>query len=394
MIDLGSRHVSRREFLRTAAGTGLALTLPAVARSAARKDKRPNIILFITDDQDKHSIGAYGGSSLTPNLDRMAREGMVFHQAYVSSTVCTPSRYSFLTGRYAGRSYSRRYEDECPRRMQGFPSFNVELEHDNMNVGAVLQKSGYATGYVGKFHVGPEIKRPEDCEKLGLRYVPSDAPANAETTAAFRHNERWYRRFLKKKGFSWAKHIYWGNLQRPFNHHNPEWTVAAALEFIDRHRDRPFYLHYCTTLTHGPDRSWSDSMEHPRVSGEGMLDEIPKVMTGRRDLLEKLQDKGLDPTQGHVGYAQVDDSVGAILKKLDDLGIGDNTLVAFTSDHGSNMKGSLYSIDGICVPLIMRRPLTTKAGTEWHELVQNVDLAPAFFDLARRSHRKRTAAGR
>ena len=379
MDDLSKKHVSRRDFLR---GAVAALTLPAVVRSAWRTEKRPNIILFITDDQDKHSIGAYGGNSLTPNLDRMAREGMVFNQAYVSSTVCTPSRYSFLTGRYAGRSYCKRYEDEFPPGQQGFPSFNVELEEDNMNVGAVLHKSGYATGYVGKFHVGPDIKRPEEHEQLGLKYVSKDAPANSDATAAFRHNERWYRRYLEKKGFSWTKHIYWGNMQSPFNHHNPEWTIEAALEFIDENKDGPFYLHFCTTLTHGPDKSWSNSMDHPRVSGEGMLDEIPNVMTDRKALLKRLEDKGLDPEQGHAGYAQVDDSIGAILKKLDELGIADNTLIVFTSDHGSNMKGSLYNLDGTCVPWIMRWPRAIKAGAECDELVQNIDLAPTFFDLA------------
>jgi len=379
MEDLNGRHVSRRDFLRGVVAT---LALPAIVRSAQRTDRRPNIIVFITDDQDKHSIGAYGGNSLTPNLDRMGREGMVFNQAYVSSTVCTPSRYSFLTGRYAGRSYCKRYEDECPTGQQGFPSFNVELEEDNMNVGAVLQKSGYSTGYVGKFHVGPDIKRPEEHERLGLKYVPKDAPVNSETTAAFRHNERWYRRYLMKKGFSWTRNIYWGNLQSPFNHHNPEWTIEAALEFIDKNKDGPFYLHYCTTLTHGPDKSWRNSMDHPRVSGEGMLDEIPNVMTDRKALLKCLEAKGLDPEQGHAGYAQVDDSIGAILKKLDELGIADNTLIVFTSDHGSNMKGSLYNIDGTCVPWIMRWPRAIKAGAECDKLVQNIDLAPTFFDLA------------
>jgi len=379
MDDLNRKQIHRRDFLR---GAVAALTLPGIVRSARRTNERPNIIVFITDDQDKHSIGAYGGNSLTPNLDRMAREGMVFHQAYVTSTVCTPSRYSFLTGRYAGRSYCRRYQDEFPTGQQGFPSFNVELEQDNMNVGAVLQKSGYATGYVGKFHVGPEIKRPEEYERLGLKYVPKDAPVNDENTAAFRHNERWYRRYLKKKGFSWTKNIYWGNLQNPFNHHNPEWTIDAALEFIDENKNGPFYLHYCTTLTHGPDKSWSDSMKHPRVSGEGMLDEIPNVMTDRKTLLKRLQDKGLDPEQGHAGYTQVDDSIGAILKKLDELGIAENTLIVFTSDHGSNMKGSLYNIDGINVPWIMRWPVAMKAGAECDELVQSIDLAPTFFDLA------------
>jgi len=171
MNDSSKKRVNRREFLRAVAAAGAALMLPAVAGSAPRKDKRPNIIFFLTDDQDKHSLGAYGGNSYTPNLDRMAREGMVFNQAYVSSTVCTPSRYSFLTGRYAGRSYSRRYEDECPRRMQGFPSFNMELEEDNMNVGAVLQKSGYATQIPRRSRrqtprrvreTGPQV-RPEGC---------------------------------------------------------------------------------------------------------------------------------------------------------------------------------------------------------------------------------------
>jgi len=356
--------------------------LPTAARAQRRADKRPNIILFITDDQDKHSIGAYGGDSLTSNLDRMASEGMVFHQAYVSSTVCTPSRYSFLTGRYAGRSYSKRYEEECPPGMQGFPSFNVELEKDNMNVGAVLQKSGYVTGYVGKFHVGPDIERADEYETFGLRHVSMDAWPNSDSTVAFRHNEQWYREFLKRKGFSWAKHIYWGNLQKPFNHHNPEWTIEAALEFIEENRDRPFYLHYCTTLVHGPPKSWRTSMDHPRVSGEGLLDKPSNAMTDRKVLLQKLEAKGLDPAEGHAGYAWVDDSVGAILKKLDELGIADNTLIVFTSDHGSRMKGSLYSTDGTCVPWIMRWPEGIRAGVECDQFVQNIDLAPTFFDLA------------
>jgi len=123
-------------------------------------------------------------------------------------------------------------------------------------------------------------------------------------------------------------------------------------------------------------------MEYPRVSGEGMLDEIPNVMTDRKALLKRLADKGLDPEQGHAGYAQVDDSIGAILKKLDELGIAENTLIVFTSDHGSNMKGSLFNLDGINVPWIMRWPGAIKAGAECDELVQNIDLAPTFFNLA------------
>jgi arylsulfatase A-like enzyme len=102
--------------------------------------KRPNIILILTDDQDKESIGAYGGDVWTPNLDRMAKEGMLFHNGFVTSTVCTPSRYAFLTGRYPSRSSSEVFMEENPEGQQAFPSFNMGLEPDNMNVAAVLSK--------------------------------------------------------------------------------------------------------------------------------------------------------------------------------------------------------------------------------------------------------------
>lgn len=117
---------------------------------------RPNIIFFLVDDYDKPETSVYGGSVLTPNLDRLAREGMTFHNAYMTSTVCTPSRYTCLTGRYAGSSYSQAYLSEFPEGTQGLPAFNVALEDDRMNVGRVLAANGYATGFVGKYHVGGE----------------------------------------------------------------------------------------------------------------------------------------------------------------------------------------------------------------------------------------------
>jgi arylsulfatase A-like enzyme len=251
-----------------------------------------------------------------------------------------------------------------------------------MNVGQVLARNGYTTGYVGKFHVGPELKQAKEYEEHGLKYVPRDARLNEAVNEAFRHNERWYSDYMKQRGFSWAKHIYWGNLQNPFNHHNPEWTIEAALEFIEENREGPFYLHYCTTLLHGPDKSWRVSMDHPTVSGEGTLDELPDVMTDRKVLLEQLDEKGLDPEAGHAGNTWVDDSVGAVLEKLDELGIADNTLVVFIADHGSKMKGSLFTADGVNVPCIMRWPEGIKAAAECDEMIQNIDFAPTFFDLA------------
>ena len=106
--------------------------LSAMVATAARGE-RPNIIMFLIDDQNPSSIAAFGGDTYTPNLDRMAEEGMKFTRAYVNSSVCTPSRYSFLTGRFAGNSHSKLYAEAVGgKENQGLPNFNVALERDNL----------------------------------------------------------------------------------------------------------------------------------------------------------------------------------------------------------------------------------------------------------------------
>ena len=364
----------------------LNLSIASAHLHASETKGRPNIIVILIDDQEKTSIGAYGGKTYTPNLDRMAREGMIFKHAYVSSSVCTPSRYSFLTGRYAGNSSSKLYQNACGGiATQGFPSFNVALEADGMNVANVLRQAGYVTGFVGKFHLGSSDDFPEFHQrKEGLRRIPKNgAKDNAKTAALFRHNELVMRRYLQKLGFTWAKHIYPTNLQAPYNKHNPEWTIQAALEFIEQNKDRPFYLHCCTTLLHGGEGSWRKSMDYPLVSGQGPLAVLPKVMTPRKTLLKTLTAKGFDSNSPTAGEAWIDDAVGAILRKLQKFGIDDNTLVVFVADHGRDAKASLFAVGGTCVPCIMRWPSGIKGGVVCEEFIQNIDMAPTFFELAK-----------
>ena len=252
-------------------------------------EPRPNIIVFLVDDYDKPETSVYGGKVLTPNLDRMASEGMTFHNAHVTSTVCTPSRYTFLTGRYAGSSTFPTYTELFPPGSQGLPAFNVGLEADNMNVGRVLAESGYATGFVGKYHV--DIKyQGNAAEAAGLHDVKKNADYTDTLNRQFGENEKRYREMIKTRGFTWAKNIYWGNLRAPFKGHNPEWTIQAALEFIDLHKKGPFYLHYATTLLHGPNGEWHRSlMEKEKVTGEGILDQALKVMPPRRSVMDRVR---------------------------------------------------------------------------------------------------------
>jgi arylsulfatase A-like enzyme len=365
----------------------LLLLFPEVFKVAAAEDrpmKRPNIILFLIDDQNQESIGAFGGKAYTPNLDRMAAEGIKFTRAYVSSAVCTPSRYSWLTGRYAGCSTSKLYDEACggPDK-QGFVNFNMALEPDGFNIARVLRDAGYATGITGKFHLESE----RDFHQFysgpdGFRPIARDAEDSATTSELFAHNERVARRYLENLGFTWAKHIYRENMAAPYNHHNPEWTVATALEFIEANRQRPFYLHITPTLLHGGEGSWRRSMDFPLHSGAGLLKELPAVMTPRDELLKRLAENGFNPNSPTAGEAWIDDALGAVLKKLDQLRIAENTLIVFAPDHGRDGKGSLFSYNGTAIPMIARWPERIPAGQNCDELVQNIDWAPTAFDVA------------
>ncbi|MCK4616718.1 MAG: sulfatase-like hydrolase/transferase, partial [Pirellulales bacterium] len=278
----------------------------------------------------------------------------------------------------------KRYIDEVGgKENQGLPNFNVSLERDNMNVGNVLREAGYTTGFVGKYHLTSKLDFPEFYKgKNGWIDIPKDASPSPETSDQFKHNERWMCRYLQTLGFSWAKNVYPENIHNPYSSHNPEWTTAAALEFIEENKDGPFYLHLCSTLLHGPDKSWRKSMDHPLVTGEGEVKSLPEVMTPRAELLQTIKEKGFDPDSHVAGEAWIDDSLGTILRKLKELGIDDNTLVIFAPDHGRDGKASVFSHGGCKVPMIMRWPNGIPAGQVCDELVQNIDLAPTYFELA------------
>ena len=348
-----------------------------IALSAAEK---PNIIFFLVDDYDKPETSPYGGNVLTPNLDRLAAEGMLFNNAYVTSTVCTPSRYTMLTGRYAGSSTAKEFLTFFPKGRQSMPGFNVSLEQDNMNVGNVLARNGYATGFVGKYHVG--LEHDEGFFKeAGLFNIPKNIEYTDELNQHKYRNEKIHRKLIKDRGFTWAKNIYWGNLKDPFKGHNPEWTTAAAIEFIEEHKDQPFYLHVCSTLLHGPNGEWHNSLlNRELVTGEGMIEKPIKSQPSRASVMKRIKAAGL--TKNETGYLWMDDGIGVILDKLDELGIADNTIFLFVSDHGSSGKGSLFRTKGMEVPCIVRWPNGIKAGTVCDELLQSTDFVPTWLEVA------------
>jgi arylsulfatase A-like enzyme len=356
------------------------LALVAILASAS-----PNIVLFITDDQSWDSIGFMGGKVHTPRLDHLAQEGMLLTDFNVTSTVCSPSRYSFLTGRFAGRCQGPHFLAEHPPGEQTQVENIGELEPEGWNLARALQKAGYSTGFVGKSH----IVRHDWLEEHGgpmERYAPDADPRDPETNAKLRRNHQRWCREIRRYGFDYADGVYAANLRELFcealNVHNLDWTIDRAFRFLEANHHRPFFLYLSTTLHHGP-APWANRFSlaaDPRMTGEGFVPEGFDVLPSRQDVLRRNRKAGFKDRDAYALW--LDDGVGAILDKLDALGVAEDTLFIFVPDHGSfrHGKATLYDF-GMRVPMMLRWPRHIAPASRYDGLLANIDLAPTLLDI-------------
>ncbi len=350
---------------------------------------KPNVILIMTDDQSWDSLRYMGGKVLTPRIDEMAREGLSFTDFNVTSTVCSPSRYSFLTGRYAGRCQGEKFLEEHPPGDQTQVENIGELEPDLWNLPKVLQKNGYKTGFVGKSHVIRHdwLVGKGPASELVMETYPKDAdPRDPDINAKMRRNHQRWCDEIKKYGFDFADGVYGANLKElqcdALNVHNLDWTVAKALRFLKESKDDPFFLYFSTTLHHGP-APWVNkfSLEaDPRMTGEGFVEEGFDVLPLREDVLRRNREAGLPDRAAYALW--LDDGVGAILDAIEELGIEKETLVIFVPDHGSYRHGKATLYDyGMRVPMLMQWKDKIAPRSRFDGLIANVDVAPTLLDL-------------
>jgi len=350
----------------------------------------PNIVFCITDDQSWDSLGFMGGRAHTPRLNQLAKDGMLLTDFNVTSTVCSPSRYSFLTGRFAGRCEGERFLHEHPPGDQTQVENIGELEPNRWNIAKVLQKSGYKTGFVGKshvvrhdwLHVGNGRNR-----ESALEGYPQDAdPRDPGINAKMRRNHRKWCNEIKKHGFDFADGVYAANLKElgcdALNVHNLDWTVAKALEFMEDNRENPFFLYFSTTLHHGP-APWVNKFSlsaDPRMTGEGFVEEGFDVLPSRQDVLRRNRLAGFKDRDAYALW--LDDGVGALLDKIKALGLEEKTLFIFVPDHGAwrHGKATLYDF-GMRVPMLLQWKGVIEPSTKYDGLVANIDLAPTLMDV-------------
>jgi arylsulfatase A-like enzyme len=344
----------QRAFLFQALCAGYALWLWTGTARSADPVRPPNLVIILADDLGWGDVGFNGRKEWrTPNLDRLAEQGTMFRRWYTAGVVCAPSRAALMTGKYGIHN--------------GVVANNDELPTVEVTLAQAVKRHGYATALFGKWHHGKP--RPDQKDYLN----PLD------------------RGFDEFTGFTDARHawehfpkeLWFGREKKPFQGYAGAAFTDRAIEFVKKNSTRPFFLYLAHTEPH-------------------LLIEAPKedVAEYRGKFAEK------DPAQPfNARYAamisRLDKEIGRFLKALDDLGLAENTLVVFTSDHGATFeegnKGAAAFHDsnrpfrghkrtlwegGIRVPAVVRWPGKIPAGKVSNDLVHMTDVFPTLLAAA------------
>ncbi len=398
---------SRRSFIKQM-GAGVALTglAPLTSVNAPMKAEKPNIVIIFADDLDFDELNPYDITRfpcrtgahqlgftewrepwryyhdphmLTPHLDQMATQGTQFNRFYVTSAICTPSRYSLFTGRYASKS--KPFVRKNPPGTQALIQWDTTLGSHEPHLARLLKGAGYRTGFVGKWHLGDPIGKPEN--------LPDDADPDDPQIAKRidEHYQRAVQYLTREIGFDVADRVYLKNkeglgLPKELRHHNLEWIIEGAVDFINQSAtfNAPFFLYAPLTVPHSQFEAIYGEFKgsNPLATPAGLLETIPDVQPPRSSLYERLGKYDIDPRNAVATW--IDDGVGAILKTLKDKGLEENTIVIFLSDHQSRGKYTCY--EGARVPCLMRWPNHIPGGTTIDRICANIDIVPSLLEAA------------
>lgn len=351
------------------------------ALSTSAEHKQPNILFIITDDQFNDHFGFLGGESLTPNIDKLANQGIYFENGFVSSSVCSPSRYTCMAGHFASRCPQPYFQGGTTEDGVTRILWNLGFADGQPSIPSVLRDGGYATGFTGKWHLNGTMHLIEPIEKGSDPYDP-------EIQKIMRKNQEIIAEEIKRYGFDFTQAVYGGNpdddktlVNTGTNVHNQEWNTQAALDFIEQNKDGPWYMYFAPTLMHVPD-PYESLVGDPRLSGMGVLDEpIVGVQPSRESVLERTKAAGIPNKNAAATW--LDDGIGAIMDKLDELDLSKDTLIIYFNDNGMeyHSKGTNYQ-GGIRTQIMAYWPGVIEPGRRPQELVQNTDFGRTFFDIA------------
>ena len=341
------------------------LLLSPYASEAQQNNLPPNIIFIICDQMRGDAFGAAGNSNAkTPNIDKLAANGIMFRNNFANNPVCLPSRISMFSGMYPSQTGVLHNKHKGDRL-----TYNRSLPW-------YFKQAGYRTGYIGKNHTFVESEL-ENFDFVSIRG---------------REECRAYSKYVPP---NWHSDIFW-----PEEDCNPGKNTREAIEFINQSSPRkPFFLHLSYFDPHPPymapskytSRYCSDEMELPEYIDPARLGD--RLAEHQKALhYDRISESDLKETMRYYHASVewgVDHQVGEILQTLENKGISNNTIIAFTSDHGDFMgeyhmvRKGMFLYDALLhVPMIWHAPGHIKKGLSLDNMTQNVDIFPTLLDFA------------
>ena len=339
-------------------------------------DSPPNVLVFLVDDLGFMDIGANNPNCFyeTKHVDALAASGLRFTNGYAANPVCSPTRYSLMTGKYPTRVRATNFFSGKRSAKFNPAPLNNRMPLDEITLAQLAKQKGYATFFAGKWHLGPE---PE--------YFPQnrgfDVNIGGHTAGGPYSGKRYFAPFKNPEI----------KVESPAGDHLPDRLARETAKFIDQNKDKPFLAYLAFYSVHTPLMGRPDLVEKykkraAKITGEEFAEEEQVFSSGKPRRVRVLQK--------HAVYAAMvqamDEAVGKVLKQLEDSGVADNTIVFFTSDNGglatsegsptSNLplrggKGWTYE-GGIREPWIIRYPGVTSAGAVTDQPICSIDLYP------------------
>ncbi len=351
----------------------------AVISCSRKEEPLPNIVYILADDLGYGDLSCYGQQKFsTPNIDRLARDGMLFTQHYTGCTVSAPSRSSLMTGMHTGHTPIRGNKGWKPEGQWPLPA-------DAFTVGEMLKAKGYVTGAFGKW---------------GLGYIETEGDPNKQGIDEF------YGYNCQSLAHNYYPGHLWHNHEKIILHENDSGKTGAysadlihkeAIKFMETYSNKPFFLFYPTTIPHAELFAREDYMKMFR--GKFDPEKSYKGTDSGPDF--RLGPYGSQP-ESHAAFAamikQLDDYVGELLAKLTELGIEDNTIIFFASDNGPHLEGGAdpdffnsngdlkgYKRDmyegGIRTPLLVKWPGKISEGSSTDHISAFWDLMPTLAEI-------------
>ncbi len=365
----------------------IALALLSTAANAAEADRGPNILFVMVDEMRWNAMGCAGHPLVkTPHLDRLAREGTRFANAYTCAPICTPSRFSFFTSRYA--------------HVHGSVDNGTGLSEPQVLLPSILKHHGYETAISGKLHFRPSGRDwgfdhfwsfrnegpgtlptwPDDLERkhgpaargLSIEPFPDDALGGDL-----------------------------GKLSYPKEDSETFWITDRALDFLRiRDRSRPFFLFVSYLEPHSPSRLpepyWGSMVDPDRIPLPRTFQQDPSKPSATDANRHEVNDPAIVRAMTaayHAKMAMVDDNVGRLLGRLESEGLADDTIVVFTADHGNMLgdhnrwfKGVMYE-GSARIPLLMKAATTGDHADAFNrgkvvgQIVENIDVMPTLLEM-------------